>query len=68
LQQVPGGDRDEAFGEAFEEHLRARRICIEERSRGGEQQDAPVTRLRAHRLFGQLQESRIAIGLGEGGP
>jgi len=68
VQHVPGGDRDEAFGKALEEYLRAPRICLEEGGHGGEQQNVPVARLRAHRLFGQLQESGIATRLGEGGP
>ncbi len=51
-QQVVGFARRVTLGEALQEHLRTRRILIEERSRGGEQQDVPVARIRQHRLLG----------------
>ena len=46
-QQVAGVDRNEALGKALQKDLRARGILIEERCRGGEQQEVAIARLRA---------------------
>ena len=51
-QQMAAVDRNVALGKALQEDLRAPRLLIEERRRGGEQQDVAIARLRAHGFFG----------------
>src|ERR1700704_4413412 len=43
-------------------------MLIEERCRGGEQQDVAIARLRAHRLLGLRQKPRMAVRIGKGSP
>ena len=45
--------------EALQKDLRARRILIQQRCCGGEQQDVPIAGLRAHRLLGLRQKTRM---------
>ena len=61
-------DRNEALGKALQKDLRARGILIEERCRGGEQQEVAVARLRAHRLLGLRQKPGMAMRISEGSP
>ena len=67
-QQVAGADRNVALGKALQKDLRARGMLIEERCRGGEQQDVAIARLRAHRLLGLRQKPGMAIRIGKGSP
>ncbi len=67
-QQVAGADRNVALGKALQKDLRARGILIEERCRGGEQQEVAIARLRAHRLLGLRQKPGMAMRISEGSP
>ncbi|WP_291704834.1 hypothetical protein, partial [Bradyrhizobium sp.] len=65
IQQMAGVDLDESLAKALQKDLRAGGILVEQRGGGGEQQDMPVARLRAHRLFGQCQKARIEVRIGQ---
>ncbi|MCP3460708.1 hypothetical protein [Bradyrhizobium sp. CCGUVB23] len=66
VQQVAGTDRNVALAEAFQKDLCAGRILVQQRRRGGEQQDIPIARLCAHGLLSQRQKTRLEAAIGEG--
>ncbi len=63
-----GADRNVALGKALQKDLRARGVLIEERRRGGKQQDVAIARLRAHGLLGLRQKPGMAMRISEGSP
>ena len=62
---MAGIDRNVALAEALQKALCAGRILIQQRCCGGEQQDLPIAGLRAHRLLGQRQKTRMEARIGE---
>src|SRR5215471_2433197 len=62
---MAAGNCDVALREALEKDLGTRRLPIEKRRGGSEQQNMAVARLRAHSLLGLPQKSARALRIGK---